>query len=121
LPSRLSRMVGRAEDVRLVSARLATARFVTILGAGGVGKTTVPITVGHVATVLTSMLGLSVQSGDAGPTLIARRLSGSTIPPFPHPPSSNRTGRSPASGSRTRLHAMVRVQRPRQLLSTFRS
>ena len=94
LPSRLSRMVGRADDVRLVSARLAAARFVTILGAGGVGKTTVAVAVGHdligifsggvifvdlgglsdpslVATTMASMLGLSLPVDDATSGLIA--------------------------------------------------
>jgi predicted ATPase/DNA-binding winged helix-turn-helix (wHTH) protein len=94
LPSRLSRMVGRADDVRLVSARLAAARFVTILGAGGVGKTTVAVAVGHdligifsgavifvdlgglsdpslAATTMASMLGLSLPIDDATSGLIA--------------------------------------------------
>ena len=47
LPSRLSRMVGRDEDVLKLSAQLNASRFVTIVGAGGVGKTTVAIAVGH--------------------------------------------------------------------------
>jgi predicted ATPase/DNA-binding winged helix-turn-helix (wHTH) protein len=94
LPSRLSRMVGRADDVRAVSGRLAAERFVTILGAGGVGKTTVAVAVGHnliegfsgaaifvdlgalsdpnlAATTLASMLGLSVPTDDATSGLIA--------------------------------------------------
>ncbi|MER9599647.1 winged helix-turn-helix domain-containing protein [Mesorhizobium sp. M0244] len=94
LPSRLSRMVGRDEDVLKLSARLNASRFVTIVGAGGVGKTTVAIAVGHhlieafsgavlfvdlgmlgdpdlVTTAVASMLGLSVQSSDATPNLIA--------------------------------------------------
>jgi predicted ATPase/DNA-binding winged helix-turn-helix (wHTH) protein len=94
LPSRLSRMVGRADDVRLVSARLVAARFVTILGAGGVGKTTVAVAVGHdligifsgavifvdlgalsdpslAATTMASMLGLSLPTDDATSGLIA--------------------------------------------------
>ena len=68
--------------------------FVTIIGAGGVGKTTVAIAVGHhlidtfsgallfvdlgtlsdpnlVTAGMASMLGLSVQSNDATPSLIA--------------------------------------------------
>ncbi|TJX47447.1 MAG: transcriptional regulator, partial [Mesorhizobium sp.] len=68
--------------------------FVTIVGAGGVGKTTVAIAVGHhlidafygavlfvdlgmigdpglVTTAVASMLGLSVQTEDATPNLIA--------------------------------------------------
>ena len=90
LPSRLSRMVGRDDDVLKLSAQLNASRFVTIVGAGGVGKTTVAIAVGHhlieafagavlfvdlgmlsdpdlVATAVASMLGLSVQSDDATP------------------------------------------------------
>ena len=94
LPSRLIRMVGRDDDVLKVSTHLTAARFVTIAGAGGVGKTTIAVAVGHhlidafagsvlfvdlsmlsdhglVATTVASMLGLSVQSQDATPNLIA--------------------------------------------------
>jgi predicted ATPase/DNA-binding winged helix-turn-helix (wHTH) protein len=94
LPNRLSRMVGRDEDVLKLSAQLNASRFVTIVGAGGVGKTTVAIAVGHhlidafsgallfvdlgmlgdadlVTAGMASMLGLSVQSNDATPNLIA--------------------------------------------------
>ena len=94
LPSRLSRMVGRDDDVLKLSARLNASRFVTIVGAGGVGKTTLAVAVGHhlveaffgavlfvdlgmirdpglVSTAVTSMLGLSVQSNDSAPGLIA--------------------------------------------------
>ncbi len=45
LPSRLSRMVGRDDDVLKLSAQLTASRFVTIVGAGGVGKTTVAVAV----------------------------------------------------------------------------
>jgi predicted ATPase/DNA-binding winged helix-turn-helix (wHTH) protein len=94
LPSRLIRMVGRTDDILMVSSRLAAARFVTIVGAGGVGKTTVAVAVGHdlieafagavlfvdlgalrdpnlLAMSVASMLGLSVQSDDDAPSLIA--------------------------------------------------
>jgi DNA-binding winged helix-turn-helix (wHTH) protein len=47
LPGRPARMVGRDDDVRKLSAQLNTSRFVTIVGAGGVGKTTVALAVGH--------------------------------------------------------------------------
>ena len=94
LPNRLSRMVGRDEDVLTLSAQLTASRFVTIVGAGGVGKTTVAVAVAHhlseafegaalfvdlgmlsdpnlVATAIASMLGLSVGSDDARPSLMA--------------------------------------------------
>jgi predicted ATPase/DNA-binding winged helix-turn-helix (wHTH) protein len=94
LPNRLLRMVGRDDDVLRISARLTATRFVSIVGPGGVGKTTVAVAVGHhlteaftgavlfvdlgmlsnpglVATAVASMLGLSVPSDDATPGLIA--------------------------------------------------
>ncbi len=75
-----------------LSAHLIASRFVTIVGAGGVGKTTVAVAVAHhlaeafagsvlfvdlgmlsdakLATpAVASMLGLSVQSDDATPSL----------------------------------------------------
>jgi predicted ATPase/DNA-binding winged helix-turn-helix (wHTH) protein len=93
LPS-LSTMIGREHDLLKVVARLKAKRFVTIAGAGGVGKTTLAVAIGHqlmtdftgavlfvdlgmlsdpdlVATLIASMLGLSVQSDDATPSLIA--------------------------------------------------
>jgi predicted ATPase/DNA-binding winged helix-turn-helix (wHTH) protein len=47
LPPRLMRMVGRAETVLTISDQLASHRFVTIVGPGGIGKTTLAISVGH--------------------------------------------------------------------------
>lgn len=94
LPGRLLRIVERSDDVLALSTQLASARFVTIMGPGGVGKTTVAVAVGHdlteafegavvfvdlgalsdptlAATTVASLLGLSVQSGDPTPGLIA--------------------------------------------------
>lgn len=47
LPPLLTRMIGRAADVSEISAKLATDRFVTVVGAGGIGKTTVAVAVSH--------------------------------------------------------------------------
>ncbi len=94
LPGRLHRVLGRADCVSALAAQLADARFVTITGTGGVGKTTVAVAVGHdlieafagavlfvdfgalndpsmPAAALAAMLGLSVRSDDAIPGVIA--------------------------------------------------
>jgi predicted ATPase/DNA-binding winged helix-turn-helix (wHTH) protein len=47
IPARSVRMVGRSVGVREISAQLMASRFVTIVGPGGVGKTTVAIAVAH--------------------------------------------------------------------------
>lgn len=94
LPARLMRMVGRDETTQEISAQLAAQRFVTIVGPGGIGKTTVAVSIAHtlhadfdgavlfvdlapladpllVPGVLASMLGLAVHSNDPIPTLLA--------------------------------------------------
>jgi predicted ATPase/DNA-binding winged helix-turn-helix (wHTH) protein len=85
LPARLLRMIGREDAVRATKAQLLACRFVTIVGPGGIGKTTVAVAVAHellaafensvyfvdlsplaepasVAGTIASVLGLSFQS-----------------------------------------------------------
>jgi DNA-binding winged helix-turn-helix (wHTH) protein len=87
LPPRLTRMVGRDDTVRSLAQQLQMWRFVSIVGPGGVGKTTVAISVAHtlvdgfhdavffidlatltdpqlVPTAVASALGLMVQTQD---------------------------------------------------------
>jgi predicted ATPase/DNA-binding winged helix-turn-helix (wHTH) protein len=94
LPTSLKRMVGRNETVETISAHLLAERFVTIVGPGGIGKTTVAVSVVHallenfdgavhffdlgplndpllVPSAVASMLGLLVQSNDPIPSLIS--------------------------------------------------
>jgi DNA-binding winged helix-turn-helix (wHTH) protein len=47
LPAWPMRMVGRDQTVRDISAKVKSERFVTIVGPGGVGKTTVALSAGH--------------------------------------------------------------------------
>ena len=47
LPHRLERMIGRDDVVREISQRLLSERFITLRGPGGIGKTTVAITLAH--------------------------------------------------------------------------
>jgi predicted ATPase/DNA-binding winged helix-turn-helix (wHTH) protein len=49
LPPALGRMVGRDDVFLEIQTRLQTERLITILGAGGMGKTTVALSVGHSA------------------------------------------------------------------------
>ncbi|WP_119419081.1 winged helix-turn-helix domain-containing protein [Desertibaculum subflavum] len=88
LPGRIGRIIGRDDDVRKLSAELIASRFVTVVGTGGVGKTTVAVAVAHhladefggaalfvdlgaladpklAPTAIASMLGQSVRSEDA--------------------------------------------------------
>jgi predicted ATPase/DNA-binding winged helix-turn-helix (wHTH) protein len=94
LPPRLTRMVGRDETVRSLAQQLQMWRFVSIVGPGGVGKTTVAISVAHtlidefhdavffidlaaltdpqlVPTAVASALGLMVQTQDPLVSLLA--------------------------------------------------
>jgi DNA-binding winged helix-turn-helix (wHTH) protein len=47
LPARLTRMVGRKHAIATIQAKLAAEKFVTIVGPGGIGKTTVAVAVAH--------------------------------------------------------------------------
>ncbi len=93
-PPRLSRMIGREVAVDTISAQLVTGRFVTIVGTGGIGKTTVAVSIGRrlleefgdlvyfidlgslrdpllVASATGLALGLPVSERDPVPNLIA--------------------------------------------------
>jgi predicted ATPase/DNA-binding winged helix-turn-helix (wHTH) protein len=50
LPPALGRMVGRDNAVREIRTRLQAERLITVVGAGGIGKTTVAVAVGHAAS-----------------------------------------------------------------------
>jgi predicted ATPase/DNA-binding winged helix-turn-helix (wHTH) protein len=94
LPPQLARMIGRDDAVRSLAQRLQMSRFVSIVGPGGVGKTTVAISVAHalvdgfhgavffvdlaaltdpelVPTAVASALGLMVQTQDPLARLLA--------------------------------------------------
>ena len=93
-PLGLARMIGREAAVEAISAQLIAGRFVTIAGAGGMGKTTVAVSIGrrlsrrfgdlvyfidlgsvrdslHVASATGLALGLPINERDPVPSLIA--------------------------------------------------
>jgi predicted ATPase/DNA-binding winged helix-turn-helix (wHTH) protein len=49
LPPALGRMIGRDDAVLEIRTRFQTERLITVLGAGGIGKTTVALAAGHAA------------------------------------------------------------------------
>jgi predicted ATPase len=69
-------MVGRNETVELISEELIARRFLTIVGPGGIGKTTLATAVGH--TMLAAFDG-AVHYADFGPlgspSLVANRVA----------------------------------------------
>ncbi len=93
LPHHLTRLVGRDETIETISAQLLNRRFVTIVGPGGIGKTSVAISVASallaafegairfvdlgpltdpqlVPSTLASLLGLSAQSTYSSSSLV---------------------------------------------------
>src|SRR6202453_2121955 len=95
LPARLERMIGRQEVVATIQAKLLDQKFITIVGPGGIGKTTVAVAVAHevrsifdgqvrfvdlsplddaslVAPAVASAFGLAIQTIDVLPLLIDR-------------------------------------------------
>src|ERR1700752_1463488 len=101
LPSRLMRMVGRQDAIAAIQAKLAAEKFVTIVGPGGIGKTTVAVAVAHemrsmfngrvcfvdlspldtslVAPAVASSFGLAIQTSDVVPALIDHLLEAPTL------------------------------------------
>ncbi|HYF88034.1 ATP-binding protein [Azospirillum sp.] len=94
LPRRSTSMVDREEDTRAISELLARHRFVTIHGAGGIGKTTVALAVANqllegfqdqvcfldlgllrpsdpVPDEMATALGVAVRSGDPTSSIVA--------------------------------------------------
>ncbi len=95
LPARLMRMLGRSDALATIQMKLAEQRFVTIVGPGGIGKTTIAVAVAHemsaifngqihfvdlsalggaslVAPAMAAALGVSVQTNNVVPALIDR-------------------------------------------------
>jgi predicted ATPase/DNA-binding winged helix-turn-helix (wHTH) protein len=95
MPARLMRMLGRRDAVAAIQIKLAEQKFVTIVGPGGIGKTTAAVEVAHemsaifdgqvhfidlsalsgaslVAAAVATSLSVSVQSNNLVPALIDR-------------------------------------------------
>src|SRR5712675_3082420 len=95
MPARLMRMLGRTDAVAAIQMKLVEQKFVTIVGPGGIGKTTVAVAVAHemsaifngqirfvdlsalggaslVAPAMAAALGVSVQTNNVVPALIDR-------------------------------------------------
>ena len=102
LPARLMRMLGRRDAMATIQTKLAEQKFVTIVGPGGIGKTTVAVAVAHemsaifnsqvhfvdlsalggaslVAPAVAAALGVAVQTNNVVPALIDRLQEGPTL------------------------------------------
>jgi predicted ATPase/DNA-binding winged helix-turn-helix (wHTH) protein len=102
LPARLTRMVGRKDTIAAIEAKLAAQKFITIVGPGGIGKTTVAVAVTHemrstfdgrtrfvdvsnlgdaslVASAVASSFGLPIQTNDVVPALIVHLQKAPTL------------------------------------------
>jgi predicted ATPase/DNA-binding winged helix-turn-helix (wHTH) protein len=102
LPARLTRMVGREDAIVAIQAKLTVQKFVTIVGPGGIGKTTVSVAIAHemratfegrvrfvdvstlgdsslVAAAVASAFGLAIQTNDVMPALIGRLQEAPTL------------------------------------------
>jgi predicted ATPase len=96
------RMLGRSDALATIQMKLAEQKFVTIVGPGGIGKTTIAVAVAHemsaafngqihfvdlsalggaalVAPAVASALGVSVQTNNVVPALIDRLLERPTL------------------------------------------
>src|SRR5690606_8319610 len=94
LPGRFGRLIGRDASVRALVQMVTKHRFVSIVGPGGMGKTTVAISVAHtmmdafggavyyvdlasvtdaslVSATIASVLGLKAQVHDPKPSILA--------------------------------------------------
>lgn len=100
LPPRLERMIGRDADLAEVRARLERSGFVTIVGPGGIGKTTLAAALAHaipdredacfvdlgsvsdpalVPSALATALGRPVSDADPTPGLVAHLADKTTL------------------------------------------
>jgi predicted ATPase/DNA-binding winged helix-turn-helix (wHTH) protein len=93
LPGQLTRIIGREETIQELLAELKTHRFVSVVGPGGIGKTSVALAAGHrllsefedniffidfsslrdphlVASAVANALGLTVNSDNPAPSLL---------------------------------------------------
>ncbi|WP_246752990.1 winged helix-turn-helix domain-containing protein [Sinorhizobium sp. BG8] len=76
-PPRLSHPIGRDENIAKLSQMVAERRFVTIVGAGGVGKTTLAILVAHAVRMFEDARFVDLSTVDdeaAVPSAIASAL-----------------------------------------------
>jgi predicted ATPase/DNA-binding winged helix-turn-helix (wHTH) protein len=77
LPTRLTPLIGRADDVSDIEGRLNRNRFVTIAGPGGIGKTSVALAVAEQAAASSYENGVYLVDCAPllGASLVARKLA----------------------------------------------
>lgn len=104
-PAQLTSFVGRDEEVTEVADRLRTARLVTLIGPGGVGKTRLSVEVAGVAADEVCFVELAPSNDDAGP---ARALLGAL--------GLRENGLQLADGAQTPVERLIAALSDRMLL-----
>src|SRR6202022_1017565 len=79
LPPSPTRMVGRDETVQLISEELAARRFLSIVGPGGIGKTTVANAVSHIIIAAFNGAVHNVAFGPLGTPSLVPNMVASTV------------------------------------------
>jgi predicted ATPase/DNA-binding winged helix-turn-helix (wHTH) protein len=76
LPASITRAIGRSESVEAISSQLARRRFVTVVGPGGIGKTTVALAVAaHLADAYQHRVSFLELASLSDPRLIPGALA----------------------------------------------
>ena len=113
LPAQIARVIGRDEVIAVLATEATRHRLLTLVGPGGIGKTTVAIAVAHrLVAEFDAIAFVDFASIENGTQMSAATAAAAG----PQPPSPNRSGRQHSQGRR----GTSRSHRRRQLRASGR-